>query len=92
MRPARSPPPAWTLASAGAIVAAITWLVASWGLGIYTSRFASYNETNGTLGAVVVVLIWLFVSGFAVPLGAVVDSAIQSLCRGRYGMKMSSRL
>lgn len=71
--------PEWRVASAGAVFAGATWLVASFGLSIYVSRFGSFNETYGTLGAVVVVLLWLFVSAFIVLLGAVVDRSISEV-------------
>lgn len=67
----------WSIASAGAVLAALIWLIASFGLSIYTARFASFNETYGTLGAVIVILLWLYVSGFVVLLGAVIDSALR---------------
>lgn len=72
----------WSIASAGAVIAAVVWLLASFGLSIYTSRFASFNETYGALGAVVVVLLWLFVSGFVVLLGAVIDAGLARARRG----------
>ena len=68
--------PDWSVASLGAVVAAITWLLASIGLSFYVSRFGSFNETYGTLGAVIVVLLWLFVSAFIVLLGAVLDRTL----------------
>ena len=78
LAPARRQPD-WSIASVGAVVAAMSWLVASFGLAFYVSRFGSFNETYGTLGAVVVVLLWLFVSAFIVLLGAVLDSALADL-------------
>ena len=80
LAPARRQP-GWSVASLGAVVAAISWVVASIGLSIYVSRFGSFNETYGTLGAIIVVLLWLFVSAFVVLLGAVLDSAIAEIRR-----------
>ena len=68
--------PEWSVASAGAVFAGAAWLVSSFGLSIYVSRFGSFNETYGTLGAVVVVLLWLFLSAFIVLLGAIVDRSV----------------
>ena len=49
-------------------------LVASVGFSVYTSNFASYGETYGSLGAIVVVMLWLFLSALAVILGAEINA------------------
>ena len=46
------------------------WLLATLGFGFYASRFGDYNATYGSLGAVVVLLLWLYVSAYAILLGA----------------------
>jgi membrane protein len=60
--------------SRGAIVAAALWLVASILFSFYTSNFASYARTYGSLAVIVVLLLWLFLSTFAVLVGAEVDA------------------
>ena len=59
-----SPPtglrPAGLGVSPGAIVATVLWLVASVAFSIYTANFGNYNETYGALGAIVVVMLWLW--------------------------------
>ena len=62
--------PKWSWVSPGAIVATVLWLVGSIGFSIYTANFGKYNETYGSLGAVVVVMLWLFLTALAVILGA----------------------
>ena len=54
----------------GAVVALLAWIVASILFALYVSNFASYNKTYGTLGGVVVFLIWLWVTNMAILLGA----------------------
>jgi len=54
----------------GAIVALLTWVVASILFAIYVSKFGSYDKTYGTLGGVVVFLVWLWVTNMAILLGA----------------------
>jgi uncharacterized BrkB/YihY/UPF0761 family membrane protein len=44
---------------------------------VYTANFASYSKTYGTLASIVVVMLWLYLSAFAVLLGAEVDSLDQ---------------
>jgi membrane protein len=64
------PAPHWEWLSPGAILATILWLVASVAFSIYTSNFGSYNETYGALGAIVVVMLWLWLGALAVIIGA----------------------
>jgi membrane protein len=65
---------AWLrVVSLGTVVAALGWALASIGFGIYTANFARYSKTYGTLASIVVVLLWLYLSAFAVLIGAEVD-------------------
>jgi len=54
----------------GAVLALVMWLVASVALALYVSNFGSYNKTYGTLGGVVVFLLWLWITNMAILLGA----------------------
>ncbi|MDB5682902.1 MAG: ribonuclease [Sphingomonas bacterium] len=60
----------WRWLTLGSSVATLLWLLATIGFGLYASRFGDYNATYGSLGAVVVLLMWLFVSCYAILLGA----------------------
>jgi len=61
---------------AGVIVATIIWLIASLGFSLYVDNFGSYGKTYGTLAGVVALLLWLWVSAYAVLFGAVLESVI----------------
>lgn len=61
----------------GAAAGTLLWLGASAGLSLYIQSFGGFNETYGTLGAVVVLLTWLFLSAFAVLVGAIVNAEIE---------------
>jgi membrane protein len=61
----------------GALVATLLWIAASILFSIYVSNFASYNETYGTLGAVVALLMWLWLSAFIVLLGAELNAEME---------------
>ena len=58
------------LLSPGGIVAVLVWVAASAGFAFYVSNFGSYNETYGSIGGVIVFLVWLWISNMAVLLGA----------------------
>ena len=60
----------WRWLTTGSVVATLFWLLATLGVSFYVSRFGNYNETYGSLGAVVVLQLWLYVSAFVVLLGA----------------------
>ena len=56
--------------TAGSVLALTLWIVASIALAIYVSNFGSYDKTYGTLGGVVVFLVWLWITNMAILLGA----------------------
>jgi membrane protein len=61
----------------GAVVAALLWIGASIVFSIYVANFGSYNETYGALGAVVILLMWLWISAFIVLLGAELNAEME---------------
>ena len=67
----------WQWISYGAVLATIIWLIASVGFSIYVSNFGNFNATYGSLGAVVVVLFWLYISMFVIILGAKLNGEIE---------------
>lgn len=67
----------WFHLSPGVVVAMLLWTFGSVGFSIYTSNFSSYNETYGSIGAVVVLMLWLFISAYAIILGAEVNADAQ---------------
>lgn len=64
----------WRWTSPGAGLAVVVWLAVSIGFQFYAGNFGSYNETYGSLGAVVILLLWLWISAIAVLLGAEVNA------------------
>jgi membrane protein len=78
--PARDAP-RWRWISPGAVVAAVLWLIGSVLFSIYVSRFGSYAETYGALGAVVILLIWFYLTAFVVLLGAELNAEAERQTR-----------
>lgn len=60
--------------SVGAIVATFIWLVASIGFSVYTATFGNYAKTYGVFAGIVVLLFWLWISMYAVLLGAEINA------------------
>lgn len=74
--PSRAPAK-WRWITWGAVTATLLWLIASIGFSLYVANFGSYNETYGSMGAVIVLLAWLYISGYVVLLGAELDAEIE---------------
>jgi membrane protein len=66
--------PRWRWVSGGAVVALVLWLLGSIGFSWYVESFGKYNQTYGALAAVIILLLWLFLSAFVVLLGAEFDA------------------
>ena len=69
--------PKWRWASPGALIATVLWLVASIGFAIYAQNFGSYNKTYGVLGAIVVLMVWLFISAYVVLIGGEINAEME---------------
>jgi membrane protein len=66
----------WHWITPGSIFALAAWLVMSSGLRLYVTYFANYNATYGSIGGVILLMLWLYVSGVALLVGAEIDSAV----------------
>ncbi|WP_024519171.1 YihY/virulence factor BrkB family protein [Bradyrhizobium sp. Tv2a-2] len=67
----------WRWVSWGSVTAAMLWLAASAAFSWYAANFGAYNETYGSLGAVIGFMTWLWISAIAVLVGAEVDAAME---------------
>ncbi|GHH50440.1 YihY/virulence factor BrkB family protein [Lentzea cavernae] len=72
--------PGFRWVSPGSLLAIVLWALATVGFAIYVANFASYNKTYGSLGGVIVFLVWLWISNIAILLGAEFDAELE---RGR---------
>ncbi|AUM74680.1 YihY/virulence factor BrkB family protein [Paracoccus jeotgali] len=78
--------------SPGAVLATVGLIITSAGFSFYTSNFASYNETYGTLGAAVVLMMWMWLSSIVIMVGAEVNSVAAEHLREMKGEpKLSKR-
>jgi membrane protein len=72
--PNRPPNQRRPVVTAGLALAVLLWALVSRGLVLYLANFNSYNQVYGSIGAVVALLIWLYLSAYAVLLGAALDA------------------
>ena len=66
----------WPVLSPGSVFAILIWFAASQGLAVYLTNFASYNQVYGSIGAVVALLMWFYITAYLVLLGAALDVAL----------------
>ena len=69
----------WKLVIPGAVSAVLVWLLASGGFALYAAHFGSYNKSWGTLSAVVVTLVWLWLTSAALLFGAEVNAEVRRI-------------
>jgi len=67
----------WRCVSPGTICATVLWILTSMAFTVYVANFSGYDKTYGSLGSVVVLLTWLYISSFVVLLGAVINVQIE---------------
>jgi membrane protein len=72
--------PGFRWVTPGGVLAVISWIVVSAAFGIYVANFGSYNKTYGSLGAIIIFLVWLWLSNVAILLGAELNAELE---RGR---------
>jgi membrane protein len=84
--------PKWQFISPGAVFAVVVWLIASALFALYTSQFASYNKTWGSLSAVIVMLTWLWLSALALLLGAEINAEAERSRELRRGEPASEQI
>lgn len=70
-------PAKWRWVTWGSATAATLWIVGSVLFSLYVRNFGSYGETYGALGGVVILLMWFYLSGFVVVLGAEINSELE---------------
>jgi membrane protein len=73
----------WRWVSWGAVSATAMFLAASAGFSAYVAHVGSFGRVYGSMGAVVVLLVWFYLTGIAVLLGAEIDEAVDAYRSGR---------
>jgi membrane protein len=66
----------WVWLTPGALVATLLWLLVSIGFRVYVQNFGGYTAVYGAIGSVIVLMLWLYVSGFALLIGAELNAEI----------------
>lgn len=75
-------PFSWHWITPGAITAIILWIVLSLGFRVYLSFFDSYSKTYGSVGAIIILLLWLYLTAMVILIGGVVNAVGEELQKG----------
>ena len=67
----------WNWVSVGSLFAMVVWLIASAAFSLYVSNFANYDRLYGSLGAVIILLFWLYISFYIVLIGAEINAELE---------------
>ena len=73
----------WKWITPGSVIGVVLWLLASFGLKSYLHFFNSYSATYGSLGAVIILMLWLYLTGLAVLIGGEVNAEIENVAAQR---------
>jgi membrane protein len=68
----------WYWVTPGAVAGVALWLIISLGFRVYLHFFNSYSATYGSLGAVIILMLWLYMTGFAILIGGEVNWVIEN--------------
>ncbi|MEP6925077.1 MAG: YihY/virulence factor BrkB family protein [Pyrinomonadaceae bacterium] len=68
----------WRFITPGAVVAVALWLLISFGFRLYLQYFNSYSATYGSLGAVIILMFWLYFTGAAILIGGEINCEIEN--------------
>jgi membrane protein len=69
--------PGFRWVTPGCVIAVLLWILVSAAFALYVANFGSYNKTYGSLGAVIIFFIWLWLSNVAILLGAEFDAELE---------------
>jgi membrane protein len=72
----------WRWITPGSVFAVVCWIVISYGLRFYLARFSNYNATYGSIGGVMVMMLWLYLTGLVILIGGEINSTLEILVYG----------
>lgn len=73
----------WRWVTPGSAVALVLWLAMSLGLRLYVARFTDYTATYGSIGGVILLMLWLYLTGLALLIGAEINAEIEQAAAAR---------
>lgn len=71
----------WVWITPGALVAMVLWVLFTGGFRIYLQYFNTYNKAYGSLGAVIILMLWMFLSGTTILIGGAINSVLTDMTK-----------
>jgi membrane protein len=68
----------WRFITPGSVVGTLLWMAASYGFSAYVSHFGSYDKTYGSIGGVMVMMTWLYLTGLIFILGGEINAILEN--------------
>jgi membrane protein len=65
----------------GSVVGTVVWLLATWGFSEYAGHFGSYNVTYGSIGGVIILMTWFYITGFVFLMGGEANAILEHTSR-----------
>ncbi len=81
----------WKWITPGSVIGIVLWLLVSFGFKGYLHYFDSYSKTYGSLGAVIVLMLWLYLTGAAVLIGGEVNAEIENAATERVAVEAKQK-
>lgn len=78
----------WKFVTPGSMFATVALIAASLAFAVYTRHFANYDATYGSIGAVIILMLWLYIAGLVILIGAEIDAIVKHgkrKCRNQAG-------
>jgi len=69
----------WIWITPGSLVAMVLWLLLTTGFRVYLQYFNSYNKTYGSLGAVIILMLWLYLTAMVLLVGGAINSVLTEM-------------
>lgn len=69
----------WEWISIGTLIAIVIWVAATGGFKLYLQYFNTYNRTYGSLGAVIILMLWLYIAGASILIGGAINAVLSEL-------------
>ena len=80
----------WVWITPGSVLATVLWLLISLAFKFYVVHFTSYNATYGTIGGVIVLMLWFYVSSLAVLIGAELNAELEHWAASPYWIRANN--
>jgi membrane protein len=68
----------WTLLIPGSVIAAVIWIIASLVFRLYVRHFSNFGLLYGSLGTLIILILWFYLSGIAILIGGEINAALQA--------------